>query len=79
VNQVLLDHCTALRADLEAARVAMDLTNQILIERVGDVAASRAVEFPMLHYLDANDLAAELWLQAKHKLSDFCQKYPEIC
>ena len=73
-----MDRWNTLRADLEAARTAMDITNQILVERVCDVAAGRVVEFPMLHYLDANDLAAELWLQAKHALADFSHNYPEI-
>ena len=78
VYQALLDRKNTLRAEMDAASQAMDLTNQILIERVEDVSANRPIEYPMLHYLDANDLAAELWLRARKELSDFSQQYPEI-
>jgi len=78
VYQALLDRRNILRAEMDAASQAMDLTNQILIERVEDVSANRPIEHPMLHYLDANDLAAELWMRARKELRDFSQQYPEI-
>jgi hypothetical protein len=63
---------------MDRARDAMALTNQVLTQRVEDVAARRPTEHPILHYLDANDLAAEHWLRAKRALSDFSQAYPEL-
>jgi hypothetical protein len=78
VYQALLERRNILRAEVDAASQAMDLTNRILVERVDDVSANRPIEHPMLHYLDANDLAAELWLRARKQLGDFSQQYPEI-